>query len=219
MLLEPAELNERLNRQNLRILDTRSKDDYANGHIPGAVRVDVPSWQELGKSRNGFQNAKAWGEKVGALGIDRNSQVVVYGTALPDAARIWWTLKYLGVKDVIMLNGGWDGWSKAKLPVDREVPTIASRQFTPQFDSDRLEEIDSFKEAVRTGKVKAIDTRSEAEYTGAEVRGKRGGHIPGSVHLEWKELLAADGRFKSRAELRELFEQRGIAPSDTVVCY
>ena len=90
-------------------------------------------------------------------------------------------------------------------------------KYEPKFQADRLEEIDSLKKSLRSGKVTVVDTRSTDEFTGKEVRGKRGGHIPGAKHLEWKELLADDGRFKSSDQLRALFGERGIQPYQTAV--
>jgi 3-mercaptopyruvate sulfurtransferase SseA len=217
MLIQPEALQKDLKRPGLRLLDTRSQPDYAKGHIPGAVRVDVKSWQDLGKKDGGFHDAQAWGEKVGQLGLSHDAEVVVYGSALTDTARIWWTLKYLGLKNVTILDGGWQLWSQEKRPSETASPRIEAVKFEPKFQAGRLEEIDSLKKGVGSGTVTVVDTRSRAEFTGKEVRGKRGGHIPGAKHLEWKELLADDGRFKSPEQLRELFRQRGIEPDRTAV--
>lgn len=219
LLIEPMELERSLQRKRLRIVDTRSKDQYSKGHIPGAVLVNVESWKELGKSEGGFQNVKAWAEKVRQLGIDANSQVVMYGSRLSDTARIWWTLKYLGLKDVMILDGGWSVWVETNRPTSTEMPRIVATEFVPELQTDRLEEIDTLKKSLRTGKVTVVDTRSDDEFTGKDVRGTRGGRIPGATHLEWKELLTADGRFKTREQLQELFRQRGILPDETTVCY
>jgi thiosulfate/3-mercaptopyruvate sulfurtransferase len=219
MPIEPGDLQKKLKQPGLRLLDTRPQPDYAKGHLPGAVWVDVKSWQELGKKDGGFQNANTWGEKVGQLGIGPDTQVVVYGNNLPDTARVWCTLKYLGLPNVNILNGGWELWTKEKRPTDSASPKVDAVRFEPKFQTDRLEEIDSLKKSVRAGTVTVVDTRSTDEFTGKEVRGKRGGHIPGAKHLEWKELLAEDGRFKSPSQLQELFKQRGIQPDQTAVCY
>jgi thiosulfate/3-mercaptopyruvate sulfurtransferase len=219
MLIEPAQLQERLDDPDWRILDTRSADDYAKGHIPGAVRVEVRDWQNLGRSEGGFHNTEAWAEKVGRLGIGKDSHVVVYGTRLSDAARIWWTLKYLGLGNVTLLNGGWDAWSRQERPLTNAIPKIATVPFQPRFQPDRLEEIETLKKSLPSGNVQVVDARSTDEFTGKEVRGKRGGHIPGATHLEWKELLAPDGRFKTREQLKELFRKRGILPTEPAVCY
>jgi thiosulfate/3-mercaptopyruvate sulfurtransferase len=219
MLIEPAELEKRLAEPSLRLLDARSKDDYAKAHIPGAAWVEVPAWQALGKTEGGFRNAKAWGEIVGKLGIERDSHVIVYGGTLPETARIWWLLKYLGIEHVTILNGGWDAWMKEKRPTDTATPKIDAARFEPRFDADRLAEIDALKKPAASEKVKVVDTRSKDEFTGKEVRGKRGGHIPGATHLEWKQLVAADGRFKTPDQLREVFRGAGILPDETAVCY
>lgn len=219
MLIEPGELQKKLKQPGLRILDTRPQAEYAKGHIPGAMWVDVKIWQDLSKKVGGFQDAKAWGEKVGQLGIKQGSPVVVYGSAPTDTARIWWTLKYLGLPNVTILNGGWQLWLKEKQSSEDTAPSIKAVKFEPRFQADRLEEIDTLKKSVKDGKVTVVDTRSTDEFTGREIRGKRGGHIPSAKHLEWKELLAEDGRFKSSEQLRELFKQRGIQPDQTAVCY
>ncbi len=217
MLIEPEQLQKDLRRAGLRLLDTRPQADYSKGHIPGAVCVDVKSWQDLGKKAGGFHDAQAWGEKVGQLGLNHDSQVVVYGSALTDTARIWWTLKYLGLKNVAILDGGWQLWSKEKRPSETASPRIEAVKFEPSFQADRLEEIDSLKKSIGSDAVTVVDTRSKGEFTGKDVRGKRGGHIPGAKHLEWKELLTEEGRFKSPEQLRALFRQRGIEPDRTAV--
>jgi thiosulfate/3-mercaptopyruvate sulfurtransferase len=219
LLIEPAELQKRLQRKRLRIVDTRSQEQYAEGHIPGAVLVDVQGWKELGRSKGGFQNVKAWSDLVGEFGIEPDSQVVVYGSRLSNTARIWWMLKYLGLKDVMILNGGWNLWANENRPTSAAMPSIIATDFTAKFQADRLEEMDTLEESLRTGNVTVVDARSDDEFTGKEVRGKRGGHIPGAVHLEWNELVAEDGRFKTTEQLNELFLKRGILPDETAVCY
>src|SRR5690348_16513220 len=96
MLVQPEELQKDLRQPGLRILDTRPQPQYAKAHIPGAVRVDVKRWQQLGGREGGFHDAQTWGKEVGRLGFRRDSRVIVYGSQLPDTARIWWTLRYLG---------------------------------------------------------------------------------------------------------------------------
>jgi thiosulfate/3-mercaptopyruvate sulfurtransferase len=217
MLIEPGELQKELKRPGLRILDARSQTDHAKGHIPGAVRVDVKRWQQLGSKEGGFHDAKSWAKEVGQLGISPDSQVVVYGSSLPDTARIWWSLKYLGLRNVSILDGGWELWVKENRPWVTASPGIEAVNFKPTFQADRLQEMDSLKKSLGSGKVTVVDARSRDEFTGQDVRGKRGGHIPGARHLEWKELVAADGRFKSPQQLRALFSQRGIQPDRTSV--
>jgi thiosulfate/3-mercaptopyruvate sulfurtransferase len=219
MLVQPEELQRNLNQPGVRILDTRAEPEYLQAHIPGAVRVNVKDWQQLGGKEGGLHRAKAWGRKAGQLGIQLDSKVIVYGGSLPDTARIWWTLKYLGLPSVAILDGGWETWLKGQRPTDTSLPKIEPVSFEPKFQADRLEEIDSLKKCLGSDKVTLIDARSTKEFTGEEVRGEQGGHIPGARHLEWKELVTKDGRFKSPEQLRALFHQRGIQPEQTAVTY
>jgi thiosulfate/3-mercaptopyruvate sulfurtransferase len=217
MLIEPEQLQKALDQPRLRLLDTRPRADYDQGHIPGAVPVEVKRWQQLGQREGGLHDAAAWAKEVGRLGIGRATHVVVYGASLPDSGRVWWTLTYLGCANVSLLDGGWNVWVKEKRPTETTATAVQATHFEPRFQADRLEEIGPLKKALHAGAVTVVDTRSQAEYTGQEMRGKRGGHIQGARHLEWKELLRPDGRFKSPEELRALFRERGIEPEQTAV--
>lgn len=217
LLVQPAALSRMLEEGQPLLLDTRPQEAYTQGHIPGAIRVEVKSWQEQGRKPGGFRDAPAWATLVGALGITQQSRVVVYGDQLPETARVWWLLKYLGLKEVAILDGGWAAWRTAGLPTSTAVVQATATTFMPDFQANRLEEIESLKSAVTAGKARVVDARSGDEFTGKDVRGKRGGHIPGSTHLEWKDLLDQDGRFLSAPALRDLFKRKGIAPEDTLI--
>jgi thiosulfate/3-mercaptopyruvate sulfurtransferase len=211
ILIEPDLLQKKLGDKNLRVLDVRSQDDYAKRHILGAVRVDVDDWKNLATADDGLHNTKGWSEKLSPLGLNKGMHVVVYGSKLSNTARIWWLLKYVGVKNVSLLNGGWESWTKQDRPADTSAPRIAATEFKADFQANRLEEIDSLKKSLKSKQIKVVDTRSDEEVAG--------GRIPGSAHLEWKELVAKDGRFKTKAQLQQLFRKRGIVPGETAVCY
>jgi thiosulfate/3-mercaptopyruvate sulfurtransferase len=211
ILIDVDQLQRKLDDKTLRVLDVRSQAEYAKGHIPGAVRVDVAEWKNLAVADNGLRDAKGWTTKVSLLGLEKEMQVAVYGSKLSDSARIWWLLKYVGVKDASILNGGWEWWIKKERPTETSTPNVTTTEFKPDFQADRLEEIDSLKKSLNAATIKLVDTRSTGEFSD--------GRIPGSIHLEWKELVAEDGRFKTKTQLLQLFRDRGIVPSDTAVCY
>ena len=189
----------------------RSQNEYAKGHIPGALRVDVGDWKNLATADNGLHGAKGWAAKLAPLAITSKTHVVVYGGRLTDAARIWWLLKYVGVENASLLNGSWQSWAKSNRPAETRTSKIAATEFKPDFQADRLEEIDSLKKSLKSDKLKVVDTRSDSEFAG--------GRISGSAHLEWKELVAEDGRFKPKTQLQQLFRKKGIVSSETAVCY
>ncbi len=211
LLVESAQLQEQMRDSNLRIIDVRSSNEYSQGHIPGAVHVDVGEWKTLATADGGLHDAKRWAKKVGSLGITENTHVVVYGDRLSNTARIWWLLKYLGVSNASILNGGWQWWTKKDRPIETSTPQVRVTEFKPKLQADRLAEIDSVKKTIKAEKVKVVDTRSDSEFAG--------GRIPESVHLEWTHLVAEDGRFKTKSQLQELFRKHGILQSETAVCY
>jgi thiosulfate/3-mercaptopyruvate sulfurtransferase len=217
MLIEPQSLDAQRAQGKVRILDARSANEYRSGHIPGAVHVDVAAWTRLALSEGGLEDKRAWSEKVRSLGIRQGTAVVVYGERLPEVARIWWTLKYLGVEQVAILDGGWTAWKAERLAVSRESTEVDAATFEPRFQLDRLAGIETVKESLGRADVAIVDARTRDEFTGREVRGERGGRIPGAKHLDWVDLIDADGRVKPREELQRLFAHHGILPEQTAI--
>jgi thiosulfate/3-mercaptopyruvate sulfurtransferase len=211
MLLEPAELAKPAVVKGFLALDVRTQEEYDNGHVPGARRVDHDAWKAAW--RDGKDTA-AWSERIGALGIGPDSKVVVYDDkGMKDAARIWWILRYWGIEDVRLLNGGWKGWTAAGVPASKATPEPAAPvafRATPR--PKRLATMGQVLDLLRGDRLQIVDARSEDEFCGIEKRdNKKGGAIPGAKHLEWSDLIDQEtGRFKKADELRKLFDLAGI---------
>src|SRR5205807_1664298 len=113
-----AELKDRIGQ--VKIIDTRSRSSYAAGHIPGAHWVDAAEW---GRAFDKAQDAADWGARFGRTRLTTDVEVVVYGgDDVRDAARIWWILRFWGVKKVRLLNGGWSAWTAAQGATTKDVP-------------------------------------------------------------------------------------------------
>ncbi len=216
LLVAPEDLD--LNADQ-RILDTRSVEAYQLGHIPGAFQVDVAIWKTQARQPGGMRDQGKWSALAGKIGLTTKTPVVVYGGSLTSAARIWWTLKYLGVEKVRLLDGGWEEWKRLKRPVSREVPQIERTAFRPDFQPHRLAVLADLKQSVQNRSVGLVDSRTPQEYSGEIVQGSRAGCIPLAAHLEWKETLQANGRFKKPAELRRQYLQAGIDLNQPAVTY
>jgi len=220
VVIEASKLKELLEtRADVIVLDVRPAQAYREGHIPGAIHVDVRPWAALARRERGLEDRTAWAKLVGHYGIRPDSTVVVYGAPLPYAARVWWLLRYLGVNQVLMLDGGLQAWRAAGYSLQTEPVVPKAAHFEPKFQKNLLATARDVLHAIRAGDAVVLDVRSEGEYRGVVVRGKRGGHIPKAVHLEWVEFLRADGRFKSPAELRELLTRRGVSLQKPVITY
>jgi thiosulfate/3-mercaptopyruvate sulfurtransferase len=200
------------------ILDVRGKKDFTNGHIPKAVWIDAKAWDG---AFNSEPDATPWSKRLGAAGIDVGKTIVVYSDDdVRDAARIWWILRYWGVKDGRLLNGGWSGWKAAggKTSTDESRPEPKTLTLTTQ--SNRLATKGQLLETLQRQPPQIIDARSEGEYCGLTKTAKRNGSIPGAVHLEWKDCLdPKTKRFKSPEEIARLLRDRKIDVEQPAVTY
>lgn len=218
LLMEAAELSKPEVTQQFLLLDARGKHKYNAGHIPGAIWVDAIAW---GRAELTGHDQEQWAKRIGELGIDRDSHVVVYDdNAGKDAARIWWILRYWGVGDVRLLNGGWKAWQTGGGEVSAAEGRPRLRSPRLSAEPARLATKDQVLRALESKEAQLIDARSRGEYCGEQQTAKRNGAIPGAVHLEWLEVLDEKSRrFKSAQELAELFTKRGITMDSPVITY
>jgi thiosulfate/3-mercaptopyruvate sulfurtransferase len=213
LLIEPAELAKPDAAKKFVILDARGKASYRAGHVPGAVHIDAPQWA---KAFAKGQDRADWVKRVGSLGIEVNSPVVVYDDAKNNAAaRMWWILRFWGVKDVRLLNGGWNGWvasgGRTEKGETKPKPTEPDLKAHPERLATKGQILGGLKEKT-PGQL--VDTRSTGEYCGEIKTAKRNGTVPGARHLEWTDTMdAKTGRFKTAPQLAKLFADAGIDPS------
>ena len=116
-----------------------------------------------------------------------------------------------------VLNGGFNAWEAAGLPVTHEATPAETGNFKMKRRPERLATVDQILGKLGNPEVVIVDVRSDAEYTGELVRAKRGGAIPGSVHLEWTNNLDAKGFFKTADELTRMYAERKITPDREVI--
>jgi thiosulfate/3-mercaptopyruvate sulfurtransferase len=207
LLIEAADLARALPAGKFRVLDARPETEYQAGHVPGAVRVDADAW------RQAFQDGKdqkGWARRIGVLGIDLDTPVVVYDDKRGnDAARVWWVLRYWGVHDARLLNGGWKAWRGGPVEQGANRPRAVEPKLAPQ--PKRLATKGQVKEALGGERPQILDARSTGEYRGTVRTARKGGAIPGTIHLEWTDTLdPKTGKFKSAEELAKLFKQAGV---------
>jgi thiosulfate/3-mercaptopyruvate sulfurtransferase len=194
------------------VLDVRPQSDYDTGHVPGALNVNVGQWS---KAFEDGKDPEGWTKRIAELGISNDSSVILYddGNA-KDAARSWWVLRYWGVENAKLLNGGFAAWRAANLPLENKSPEKpAVGNFNAQPQKDRLATKQSILSSLKSnGDLQIVDARSEGEFCGTEPgANKRGGAIPGAKNLEWSELIdSGSKRFKSADELRTVFKDAGI---------
>ena len=219
LLWSVDELKARLPDPKLVLVDMRPPEAYSNAHIPGARSFDIFGISLI-DTRPEPLNAFLWiiEHLIQAKGINNDSTVVAYDDiAGMRSARLFWFLEFFGHDEVHLLNGGFNAWQAACLNVTHEATIPKAGNFKMNQRPDRLATVDRVLSRLNTPSAVIVDTRSDDEYIGKLVRAKRGGAIPGAVHLEWTRNLDAKGSFKSADELKKMYSDHGITPEKEVI--
>lgn len=203
------------------MLDLRPPEDYTAGHIPGALHLDL--WGvSLTDTDPAPLKAFMWmiEHVLQVHGVDAATPVVVYDDRSGiRAARAFWFLEYFGHPSVRLLDGGFGAWAAAGLEITREAAPPPKSSWTGARVPGTIATWKDVRCLLGRGDTVILDTRSDDEYTGAVARAKRGGAIPGAVHIEWTRNLGPDGRFKSADELAKMYADAGVTPDRSVITY
>jgi thiosulfate/3-mercaptopyruvate sulfurtransferase len=193
--------------------------EYAGGHIPGAVYVDLDS--ELAsapgdRGRHPLPDPEIFGAAMRRAGVSAGTPVVVYdGGQGWAAARAWWLLRWTGHPDVRVLDGGLPSWEGS---LETSVPTPAPGDFVPAPGAEGLLDADEAAALARSGVL--FDARAGERYRGeVEPIDRVGGHIPGAVSAPTNENVAPDGRFLPAEELADRFKALGASDGSPVGVY
>lgn len=225
LLAETDWLAERLEDPSTRVVDCDEFAAYQRMHIRGAIGLKVHHYLK-GADDTHLMAPEEFARTMSAHGIGNEHTVVAYdGMGGLYAARLWWALDYYGHSNCKVLNGGFDKWFEEDRPVSRDQPHVERASFEVSGGSDCLCRIDEMREAIGRDDTVIWDVRSRREHTGEDPRqNKRGGHIPGAVHLEWLDLTtpAASGRsglLLPPDEMRRKLEAAGITPEKRVLVH
>jgi thiosulfate/3-mercaptopyruvate sulfurtransferase len=193
----------------------RGRREYVEGHLPGAVFVDLHH-DLAGGSGGGRHPLPAPADFAGLLarlGIDPSSEVVAYddsGGAV--AARLWWMLRSIGHRAVSVLDGGFRAWQSAGLPVTSELPDRPPRAYPVPDGWTGIATLDDVAAASRAGRA-IVDARAAERYRGdVEPIDPRAGHVPGAINRPHADNLDPDGRLRPPAELAARFDDVGDDP-------
>lgn len=205
------------------LIDCSDPDAYRRAHIPRAISIGHrPITLKSAANSRLVMEADEFEPLARRLGISNDSSVILYDDNRSlQAARVWWVFERFGLRDVRVLDGGFNAW----LDEGRELTSRAARPdpgtFTASVDDSHHCRIGELRGALETGGVQIWDVRSEGEWLGTNDRGnKRAGHVPGAKWLEWTELLEPSvGRFRPLDEMRQILVSAGIDPEAETVSY
>ncbi len=194
--------------------------EYAAGHLPGAVYVDMDTALAAPAGAGGrhpLPDPAVFEAAMRRAGVSGDRAVVVYDDWSGRAAgRAWWLLRHHGHPDVRVLDGGLAAWVAAGGTLDTEAVEVQAGDFTLSSEKGMP--------VVEAGGVLdvpvLVDARAAERYRGeVEPVDPVAGRIPGAVNVPTSTNLRADGTFRSADELRALYAAAGVTGDDEVAAY
>ena len=146
--------------------------------------------------------------KLSSLGVKSDDTILIYdGNKNLWSTRFLWTLDVYGHDDAKMMDGSFGLWEKENRTITTDVPSISAStyNFTGTANSELITSIDTVLGSLDDSSSVVLDTRGAEEFAGRDVRANRGGHIPGSIHVEWVNNVDEDGRYLPAAALKKLY--------------
>jgi thiosulfate/3-mercaptopyruvate sulfurtransferase len=215
-------LHQNLKGKDLILVDTRSQQEYSEGHIPGAIWLDL-SGVPTKTTDSGLQELKQQLSKsLSTLGITGTEKVVFYeehtGTRAPKAL---WFLTYSGYPNGKILHGGISAWRQANYSMSWQLTVRQPQPFVVKENSEMLASADYILKRIKNSGCVILDVRSQAEYAGLKTsrHTSRSGHIPGAAWLEWTQLLDDTMNLKPLTELQKRLSESGVTPDKEIITY
>jgi thiosulfate/3-mercaptopyruvate sulfurtransferase len=198
------------------------RDAYGDGHLPGAVFVDLDAdlcGPPGAAGRHPLPDPADLQAALRAAGVRAGHPVIVYDDGDGQAAaRLWWTLRWAGHDQVSVLDGGYAAWVAAGRPVTTDEVTPAAGDI--EVHPGGLPVLDATDAAKLAADGVLIDARIGPRYRGeTEPVDPVAGHLPGAVNLPNSELAAPDGRLLPVADLSAAFASVGVDPAAPVGAY
>ena len=216
MLISTSELEKILNSPDLLLIDTRSFKDYSEGHIPGAINLDLFAFHWIDTSKEGIESFNAQTQNLFSfVGVTNEKKVIFYDDISGMlAARGVWMLMYFSHPQAMMIDGGFNKWKKENLPIETKPNNFIPSKFSGKINPEIIAGYDFINENLNN--LKIIDARSKEEYEGTLVRAARGGHIPNSQNIDWNQNITLDGKIKNDEELLKIYN---INKDTSIVTY
>jgi len=219
---------EHLNDTGIRFVEVDvDTEAYESGHLPGAV-----GWNWKKQLQDQLRRTIATKDDFQGLlrnsGINNDTTIVLYGDNNNwFAAWAYWLLKYYGHEDVRILDGGRKKWEAESRTLTQEVPDYEAGNYSIEKVQDKYRAYRSdIAKNLKSANFGMVDVRSPEEFQGKILApeglnelSQRAGHIPGASNIPWSKAVNEDGTFKSREELKKLYQQEGITPDKEIVAY
>ena len=198
MIISTTDLNSIQNDTNLIIADTRSFKEYSEGHIPGAVHLDLFAFHWIDTTSEGIENFNNQTQNLlSFLGVTPEKKVVFYDSVSGMlAARGVWMMMYFSHENAFMLDGGITKWQKENLSLETKPNGFKPSKFSGKINSDFISGFEYIRDNLDN--LKILDARSTGEYDGTTIRAAQSGHIPNFPKPTWPDQRSASLVFQCR---------------------
>jgi len=204
----------------LATMKRNAREEYLAAHIPGAVFFDIDEISDhTSDLPHMLPRPEAFASAMRGLGIGAGQTIVVYdGAGLYGAARVWWTLRVFGARDVFILDGGFPKWKQEGRPIDFGEVKRLPRHFTARMDHAAVAGLADVQKAL-AGSAQVVDARSAERFRGQAPEPRpnlRSGRMPGSLNVPYQGLVE-DGRLAPPERLAAAFAAGGVDTSKPIV--
>lgn len=221
LVIEPAELAERLDAADLILIDLSSAARYAAGHIPGAQWVDAKRTQLGQPPAPGLLPERAQLEALFAdIGHHPDATYVLYDDeGGPWAGRFIWLLDVIGHSRHHFLNGGLQAWISEGRELSQDTPARHPTQVSLTLHDEPTATRDYLQSRLGDADMAIWDVRGADEYRGEKLSSARGGHIPGAINFEWTAGMDAQRGMRIRTDIADVLQQLGITPDKEIITH
>ncbi len=206
--------------KSLIIIDVMAADVYAKQHIQGAINIPHKSLYKEGTIEGQFKEASELASIFGKKGVGNNSKIVIYDDGSQKYnSRVWWVLKYLGATDVTLFHKDMTQMEAVRIPMTTAPVTLKATTFEVNINPDLNIDMATLKSNLNSPSLVLLDAREKDEYDGMDKAKKSNGHLPGAVFMNFKEVLTANGAFKTKEQIIETAAKFGVVPEKEIVVY
>ena len=192
------------------------RNEYLAEHIPGALFFDIDDLSDDKSSLpHMLPSTVKFASRMKKMGVGDGARIVVYDTTgIFSAARVWWTFRAMGHRDVAVLNGGLKKWkAEGRRLDDGPPPRRTERHYSPLQNTEIIRDLDEMKALLAQPSAQIVDARPAGRFEGRDAEPRAGlalGHIPGAKNVPSQLLLNPDGTLKAPQELAALFKAANV---------
>jgi thiosulfate/3-mercaptopyruvate sulfurtransferase len=219
-IISAADVSKKMKAKSVTIISVRKASNFKKSHLQGAVNIDlkklVSSTEPEGLLKSPADLAKIFGKN----GIDGKKTIVIYDDGkMKYAGRLYWILKYMGVKDVKLLHRDLKAWKKARLRITKAATKVKAVTFTPKLNKSIYVDMNWVKAHHKDANVVLVDVRALDQYNGTSAKPVSKGHIPNAKHLDMSQITNGTSGLKSKAQILTLAKKIGATSDKTIIVY